>query len=774
MPDTKEKWLQRQQVLADFGELAIRSQNLDEILMEACRLVSEALNADCAKVLEIQEDRRELLVRAGVGWATGVVGAVRLQMSDRSSETYAIKAAAPIIVQDIAEETRFDIPEFMKKAGVVALVNVPIFVPGKQPYGILQVDDTKPRDFGEGEIQFLRTYAMILGPVIDRLYLLEERAKIQRSLRSSEARHRLLIERWAQSIWETNADGVVVKDSPSWRAYTGQSKEEWLGYGWLDAIHPDDRVYAERQWREAVAVEGVVDAEFRIRAPDGRWQWTNVRAVPVRDGTGSVDLWAGMNINIDARKRAESALRESEARMRAILGSALDYAIFTTDPDGIIETWSPGAEAVFGWTAEEAIGEHSAITFVPEDRDRGVPQGELAEAAEKGFAPNVRWHQHKDGRRVFIEGSTRPMAAAAGTSSGFLKIGQDLTDRKRWEERLQQSEERLRSAVEVGRLGLWDWNVVTGEVHWSDEHFRMEGYTVGEVTPSYETWASRLHPDDRQRAETALKHAMSARAEFVHEFRVVHSDGSVHWLSGRGKFFYDDEGRPIRMVGAIVETTEAREWEDRQLVLIAELQHRTRNLISLVRSISDKTARASDSLSDFRERFSDRLEALARVQGLLSRLNDHDRVAFDELIETEFAALGSRSDRVTLNGPKNVRLRSSTVQTLAMAVHELATNAVKYGALGQADAQLAVTWQLQRQDDKGRPWLCIDWRERGVTMPPSGAKPGGRGQGRELIEKALPYQLSAETSYELGPDGVHCTISIPISTSTGRGADDAG
>ena len=400
MPDTKEKWLQRQQVLADFGELAIRSQNLDEILMEACRLVSEALDTDCAKVLEIQEDRRELLVRAGVGWAAGVVGAVRLQMSDRSSETYAIKAAAPIIVQDIAEETRFDVPEFMKKAGVVALVNVPIFVPGKQPYGILQVDDTKPRDFGEGEIQFLRTYAMILGPVIDRLYLLEERAEIQRSLRSSEARHRLLIERWAQSIWETNADGVVVKDSPSWRAYTGQSKEEWLGYGWLDAIHPDDRAYAERQWREAVAVEGVVDAEFRIRAPDGRWQWTNVRAVPVRDGTGTIESWAGMNINIDARKRAEAGLRESEARMRAISESALDYAIFTTDPDGIIETWSPGAEAVFGWTAEEAIGEHSAITFVPKDRDRGVPQGELAEAAEKGFAPNVRWHQHKDGRRV--------------------------------------------------------------------------------------------------------------------------------------------------------------------------------------------------------------------------------------------------------------------------------------------------------------------------------------------------------------------------------------
>lgn len=406
------------------------------------------------------------------------------------------------------------------------------------------------------------------------------------------------------------------------------------------------------------------------------------------------------------------------------------------------------------------------MTFVPEDRAQGVPEKELAEAAVNGFAPNVRWHQRKDGRRVFIEGSTRPIAGPDGRPRGFLKIGQDLTDRKRWDERLQQSEERLRSAVEVGRLGLWDWDVVTGEVHWSDEHFRMEGYSVGEVMPSYENWAARIHPDDRPGTEAALQRAMDRREEFSQEFRAVHPDGSAHWLSGRGKFFYDDEGRPIRMVGAMVETTERREWEDRQQVLIGELQHRTRNLMGIVRSMLDKTARSSIDLADFRERFTDRLEALSRVQGLLSRLSDHDRVAFDILIETEFAAMGSGTDRVRLDGPKGVRLRSSTVQTLAMALHELATNAAKYGALGQADAQLVVTWRVQDDDTQGGPWLHIDWRESGVNMPSPASKPSGSGQGRELIEKALPYQLGAKTNYKAGPDGVHCTISIPVSATT--------
>lgn len=138
----------------------------------------------------------------------------------------------------------------------------------------------------------------------------------ERALREREARQRLLLESWTQAEWETDPDGLVVADSPSWRAYTGQSLSEWLGYGWLDAIHPDDRAYAERQWRDAVATHGLVEAQFRLRAPGGGWRWTNVRAAPVLDDDGRVEKWAGMNIDIDAQKRAEAAMRESEERLR--------------------------------------------------------------------------------------------------------------------------------------------------------------------------------------------------------------------------------------------------------------------------------------------------------------------------------------------------------------------------------------------------------------------------------------------------------------------------
>lgn len=167
------------------------------------------------------------------------------------------------------------------------------------------------------------------------------------------------------------------------------------------------------------------------------------------------------------------------------------------------------------------------------------------------------------------------------------------------------------------------------------------------------------------------------------------------------------------------------------------------------------------------------------MNGLLSRLNEGDRVAFDELIVAELAALGvvdasGQGERVTLDGPKGVRLRSGTVQTFALALHELATNAVKYGALRQPGGQLAVRWRRTRgrprnagghADGRGDgPRLRVEWTETGVARPEPGAAPQGAGYGRELIERALPYQLKAETAYELGPDGVRCTITLPLSS----------
>lgn len=187
MPD-REQMMARQRVLADFGDFALRCEDLDEVLTEACRLVGEALGTDLAKIMEIEQDRQCLLVKAGVGWRPGVVGQMHLPMGERSSEAYSINAGRPVITKDIGQEDRFELPDLLKEHGVVALVNVPIFLPGGRPYGLLQVDSREPREFAEEDTEFLRTYATVLGPVIDRLH------KVHRLQEALDANRRLLQE----------------------------------------------------------------------------------------------------------------------------------------------------------------------------------------------------------------------------------------------------------------------------------------------------------------------------------------------------------------------------------------------------------------------------------------------------------------------------------------------------------------------------------------------------------------------------------------------------
>lgn len=139
-------FLDRQRVLSEFGDFVLDHDDLDEILNEGCRLVAAALGADLAKVIEIERQSDTGFIRAGVGWNPGVVGHERISLNERSSEAYAIEKTEPVITNDIAREKRFEFPSFLTDHGVVAVVNVPIFLPGRIPYGILQVDARRPRE----------------------------------------------------------------------------------------------------------------------------------------------------------------------------------------------------------------------------------------------------------------------------------------------------------------------------------------------------------------------------------------------------------------------------------------------------------------------------------------------------------------------------------------------------------------------------------------------------------------------------------------------------
>jgi two-component sensor histidine kinase len=205
--------------------------------------------------------------------------------------------------------------------------------------------------------------------------------------------------------------------------------------------------------------------------------------------------------------------------------------------------------------------------------------------------------------------------------------------------------------------------------------------------------------------------------------------------------------------------------------MVGELQHRTRNLIALVMAMADRTEAPGQSLEGFKAAFRQRLMALSRVQGLLSRAAPGEGVSLTNILESELSAQSALGNKkITLEGPKDVVVRFGSVQAMAMALHELTTNAVKYGALAHGDGRLLIRWRVETEN--GAPWLNLEWKESGVDMAQSPDKGRESGSGRRLIEEALPYQFGARTTFAIEADGVRCTIALPLSKPHSEEVED--
>lgn len=284
-------------------------------------------------------------------------------------------------------------------------------------------------------------------------------------------------------------------------------------------------------------------------------------------------------------------------------------------------------------------------------------------------------------------------------------------------------------------------------------------------------WLQALHPDDRQAALDAW--SRSEEHDWLSfEARLCQPDRGYRHFQTRAKAVRTPDGAVLEWLGTSTDIDDIVKLREQQLVLMNELQHRTRNLMAVVQAVMLRTLQGSRSLEEFRRCIDDRMAALARVQGLLSRRGAH-RVAFDALLHEElgvhFDLEANGSDQqVTLSGPRGVPLESSLVQTFALALHELATNAAKYGALATPGGHLAVRWEVVATEGR-KDQLHVDWRETGVTeLPAPGDKPRGGGYGRELIERALPYQMGAKTSFAFTSDGLHCTIRVDVPQDNAR------
>ncbi|MFJ7438732.1 HWE histidine kinase domain-containing protein [Methylorubrum thiocyanatum] len=337
---------------------------------------------------------------------------------------------------------------------------------------------------------------------------------------------------------------------------------------------------------------------------------------------------------------------------------------------------------------------------------------------------------------------------------------------KRAELRLRESEERFRQFAEASSDVLWIRDAETLKMEFVSPALRtVYGLETDVLGSDVQRWAGHMLPEDRGRALQNLQR-VAAGQSLLNEFRIKRpSDGAFRWIRSTLFPLRDEQGRVRRIGGLSSDMTEAKLLTGHQAVLMAELQHRVRNIMAVTRSIVARTGERAESVSEYASLVGGRLLTLARVQALLTR-SANAGVPVATIVHDEIDAQALREDQYDLSGPE-VELSPKAAEILTLAVHELATNALKYGALSVPEGRVRVRWTLF--DKRGESWLGFDWAEDGVpgaetrnddrTEHPSMTR---RGFGRELIEGRLPYELGGRGRLEIGPEGARCRLEFPL------------
>ncbi len=799
--------------------LSDRLRALDDpevIQAEAARFLGERLDADCCFYLRFEEPDTIGLVEAEHLRSGGSDPSASNFVAPSPSILQALAAGRLVALSDVevasllADEER----RGLAARSIRALVALPVLDSGRLVACVATASRT-PRHWSDDEIRLVRDAAELTRDAA-------ERARAMQALRRSERQLRLAMKAAGLYLWSVDAATGRMEFSDD-LAETRELPDHQDAWDIMRRIPAD--VASDEQERHRLAALAAINgrSDFRETAPvihpeDGSPIWIEARGTPSRIADGASPRLVGVGANVTGQLQMEKRLRRKNAILEGIarifreaLGAStaeeLGRLCLAVAEDVTESGFSFMGEVNFATNRfdELSISDRGWQAFAMDDprfpyrqapvglKIHGI-YGRVLVEGRSVIANDPVTHPDRIGTpaghpplRSFLgvplvhDGQTVGMIGLGNREGGYgedeRKAAEALAPAilqallsKRMAEALAQSEERLRRFGEASSDVLWIRDART--LRWSyltPAFERIYGVPrdVARAGNDVRNWLKMILPEDRRTALKAIRRVR--RGERVSlDYRIRRSsDGEIRWVRNTD-FPVPGSNGTIAGIGSISrDITEERELADRQIVLVAELQHRTRNILGVVRAMADRMAGNTTSLSVFLPSYRARLGALSRVNSLLSRLDQHERLTFDTLVRTELGALGVDPDeqdgRVVLQGSAGVRLRSATVQTFALAIHELATNAAKYGALAAATGRLTVAWATYKDED-GTRRLRVEWTETDVPdMPAPDAPPRGGGYGRELIERALPYQLGARTSYELAPDGVRCTIDLPLS-----------
>lgn len=443
------------------------------------------------------------------------------------------------------------------------------------------------------------------------------------------------------------------------------------------------------------------------------------------------------------------------ADLTPVLETALD-AVIVMREDGVVAGWNSVAESTFGWPRDEAIGRQLSDLIIPPQHRAAHHEG-LKTYLETGQGPVLNRHieisaLRSTGEEFAVELSITPTQVSGGQLFiGFLR---DISERKAVEAALRASEARLAATYNHALVGIAEIDRNGRFLRANDQYSVLTGYSLEELRTK--TFFDITHPEDVGKDRELFDQQWSgAREDYMLEKRYVRKDGGVIWVELAASIVRGPEGTEPYGVRILRDVTGKRRSEEQQRLLLHELNHRVKNTLTVVQGLAHQTFKPAAVPPELLRSFEGRLGALAAAHNLLME----QTWEATPILETVEAALGpfqTTERRISYEGPAVLLTPSATV-TLTLALHELATNAAKYGALRDEGGTVRIHWTTEADT------FQVEWLERGG---PTVLEPAKAGFGTRLLERGVASDLGGKVTIDFEPAGLVCLISAPLKSVT--------
>jgi PAS domain S-box-containing protein len=780
-----------QAALYAFTDRLFRAASLQDIYDAALEAICQVLGCERASILLFDDAG----VMRFVAW-TGLSEQYRRAIEGHSPWTRKVRDPQPICIADVDASDLPGSPKAAVKAeGIAATAFFPLMIDGEL-VGKFMAYYAAPHTFDQIEINLAVTIARQLGFSLERRRAEQALRATQRQLVSELAATRQLQEISTQLIHASDAQvlhekildaavAILRSDFASMQLFYPERGElrllayrgfnptaaafwEWVRPGSAStcgaalatgarSIVPDIELSdfmagsEDLETYRQTGIRAVQSTPLICRAGHLlgmiSTHWRNPHQPSERD-LRLLDVLARQAADLIERKQAEL----TDQRLAAIVDSSHD-AIVSKNLNGIITIWNRGAERLFGYAASEMIG-RSITTLIPPDRHH--EEVRILDRIRRGerVDPYETLRQRADGSLVDVSVSVSPLRNSAGEVVGASKIARDITERKKAELALAERNLQVALAERAALVGSVAYDADSEKFQISAGFAAIHGFPAGTREITRSEWKAGVHHDDRERLEDLRNHAFRTRSnEYSVDFRIVRAD-EVRWIDARIFVSYREDGDPQRVVGINIDVTARKRAEEHQRTLRAELDHRVKNILAAVSAIAAHTKDSSSSMDDFVAALDSRIRSMASTHQLLSS-SRWQGVPLRELLRRELAPYTSNSN--TCIEGLEVILRPEAAQTTASVLHELTTNAAKYGALSKREGRVSVRWHCAPNGQAPGP-LAIEWVETGG---PPVKVPSNCGYGRSVITELVSYELGGTARLLFSPEGVRCQLDIP-------------